>query len=243
MLIFFLLGAVLASFVGVVAERVDTGQSWLAGRSRCDVCATSLSARDLLPVISWIVAGGKCRSCGSRIPIQHVVAEAVLGVLFALAYLHLGLSLSLPVFLFVLTVLAFIVLYDLRHTLVPSGASALILIGSATFLFLQGGDPVFNIIVAVLIGLGFFSMWFFSGGRAMGLGDAPIAFALALLVGTQALPGLLFSFWSGALFGICVLVFRRGGPRMGIEVPFVPFLAFGFLLAYFTGWNPIPLFP
>jgi prepilin signal peptidase PulO-like enzyme (type II secretory pathway) len=55
-------------------------------------------------------------------------------------------------------------------------------------------------------------------------------------------PGILFSFWIGALFGIAVLLRRRGGPTMGIEVPFVPFLAAGFLLAFFTQWNPFPLF-
>jgi prepilin signal peptidase PulO-like enzyme (type II secretory pathway) len=77
----------------------------------------------------------------------------------------------------------------------------------------------------------------------MGLGDAPVAFSLALLVGSAyAFAGLIFSFWIGALFGIGLLLARRGGPTMGIEVPFVPFLAAGFLLAYFTQWNPFPLF-
>ena len=73
----------------------------------------------------------------------------------------------------------------------------------------------------------------------MGLGDAPIALGLSLLVGFgAAFSGLIFSFWIGALCGILILVLRRGGPRMGIEVPFVPFLAAGYLLAYFTQWNP-----
>lgn len=77
----------------------------------------------------------------------------------------------------------------------------------------------------------------------MGLGDAPSVLGLSLLVGPgSVLPGVLFSFWIGALYGIVVLMTTPKGHRMGIEVPFVPFLALGFLLAYFTGWNPLPLF-
>jgi prepilin signal peptidase PulO-like enzyme (type II secretory pathway) len=76
----------------------------------------------------------------------------------------------------------------------------------------------------------------------MGLGDAPVALALALLAGPGlALAGLLFSFWIGALVGIAILVSRPKGHRMGIEVPFVPFLAAGYLLAFFTRWNPLTI--
>jgi prepilin signal peptidase PulO-like enzyme (type II secretory pathway) len=93
--------------------------------------------------------------------------------------------------------------------------------------------------IAGAIALFFFLLHVLSSGRAMGLGDAPVALALSLMAGTQAIAGLLFSFWIGALYGIFVLSTRRGGPRMGIEVPFVPFLALGFLLALFTAWNPL----
>jgi prepilin signal peptidase PulO-like enzyme (type II secretory pathway) len=69
-----------------------------------------------------------------------------------------------------------------------------------------------------------------------------MALGLSLLVGPSVvLPGVLFSFWIGALYGIVVLVSTPRGHRMGIEVPFVPFLALGFLLAFFTGWNPLLL--
>jgi len=75
----------------------------------------------------------------------------------------------------------------------------------------------------------------------MGLADAPLAAGLALLVGHAALPGFLFSFWIGAGVGIVLLAMAPRGSRMGIEVPFAPFLAAGFLLAYFTQWDPLAL--
>ena len=75
----------------------------------------------------------------------------------------------------------------------------------------------------------------------MGFADAPFALGLALLTGTGAFPGFIFSFWIGAVVGIVLLAKRPRGSRMGVEVPFAPFLATGFLLAYFTQWNPFTL--
>lgn len=239
---FFGLGALCASFTGVVAERIHTGQSWISGRSRCNSCRAHLDARDLVPIFSWLVHGGKCRQCRARIPGAYALSEALLAVSFAAAYHLFGLTPVLPCFLAALIVLLFIVLYDLRHMIVPSGSSTLLIALSLAVAVLRA--PAEQALGLVLLMAGTISLFFFllhvcSRGRAMGLGDAPVALGLSLLAGTQAFAGLLFSFWIGALYGVFVLSTRRGGPRMGIEVPFVPFLALGFLLALFTSWNPL----
>lgn len=238
---FFALGAIVSSFVSVVVERVYTGQSWVSGRSRCDSCTHVLDLRDMVPVASWLAAGGKCRACGSRVPLRHLVVEAVSGTIAATAYATLGLGMPLFILLAVLAVLLFIVLYDLQHTIVPNTASFILV--SLTALYAYAVAPDYQtlgmwFLAAGVTGLFFFALFFFSRGRAMGLGDAPVALALALLAGNAALSGFLFSFWIGAVIGIAILVLRRGGPTMGIEVPFVPFLAAGYLLAFFTQWNP-----
>ena len=238
------LGAVLGSFIGVVAERVYTGQSFLTGRSRCNSCARFLTPADLVPVLSYLVSRGTCRGCGSRIPATYLVLESVLALSFLAAFVTLGLSLTLPVFLAAVTVLAFIVAYDLRHTIVPTAASNLLMALGAVVAVLEAPDIRslgVTAMVAGLIGLGFFLLHTLSKGRAMGLGDAPVALALSLMCAPYAYGGLLLSFWIGAVIGILVLVLRRGGPRMGIEVPFVPFLAIGYLLAFFFSWNPLEI--
>lgn len=239
-------GALVASFVTVIAERVYTGQSWQRGRSRCNSCRETLRARDLIPLASWLSTGGRCRYCSVRLPATYLFIEAVLTLLFVLSYLTLGLGAPLLVFLAVLSVLVVVVLYDLRHTIVPLPGMLLIFVGSLAFAALvheNVQDLGLSLLIAGGISMFIFLLHALSRGRAMGLGDAPMAFSLALLVGSQyAISGILFSFWIGALFGIGILLLRRGGPTMGIEVPFVPFLAAGFLLAYFTQWNPFPLF-
>lgn len=237
------LGAVLASFIGVVAERAYTGQSWRKGRSRCNSCRRDLAARDLVPVLSWMRYCGRCRTCKARVPGLYTLYEIVLGFLFVFSFLMFGISLALVCFLTALCVLAFVVIYDLRHTLVPPGGSSLLIASCAVFALATAqtlSSLVHTTLIAGVIALFFFGLYYFSKGRAMGLGDTPVSFALALLAGERALPGFLFSFWIGGVIGLGILVLRRGGPRMGIEVPFVPFLAAGFLLAIFTTWNPLP---
>ncbi len=237
------LGTIAGSFIGVVAERAYTGQSWKRGRSRCNSCREDLSVRDLIPVFSWLMHRGRCRKCSSSVPGAYILVELSLGILFAAAYSTFGLTSQLLVFLAALCVLAFIVMYDLRHTLVPPGAAAALVVLSGVFALLVSSDAaafIRTLTYATVIAAFFFSLYLFSRGRAMGLGDTPISFALALLAGSAAPAGFLFSFWIGGVIGICILVLRRGGPRMGIEVPFVPFMAAGFLLALFTQWNPLP---
>lgn len=239
-----LLGAILASFVSVVVERVNTGQSWASGRSRCGSCRVELKSYDTIPVFSWLVAFGKCRSCGSRIPLGLLISEILLAVVFAVSYLHIGFSLKLVVFLIFVTVLFGLVLYDMHHTIVPPLASGTLLVLSCIFLLLnvsnQGAIGV-ALMTAGGISFAFFLLHVLSGGRAMGLGDAPVVLALSLLTAPYALGGVLLSFWIGALVGIGILVLRRGGSTMGTEVPFVPFLALGYLLAFTVQWNPFIL--
>lgn len=241
-LAFAALGAVVASFVGVIAERAYTGQSFAQGRSRCNTCARELGPLDLIPVVSWLLSQGRCFTCGAKVPGLYPAVEVALALSYALAYERLGLTVALPLFLAALATLAFIVYYDIRHTIVPPESSLLLILLSVAFAVaaFPGTAALGSALIgAGAIGLGFLLLHALSSGRAMGLGDAPVAFALSLLVAPYALAGLFYSFWIGALCGIVILLGQRRGHRMGIEVPFVPFLALGYILAFFIQWNPL----
>lgn len=244
LLYFVILGGASGSFAGMLSERLHTGGSWISGRSKCNSCARTLSVIDLIPVLSWVFSRGRCRTCTANIPALYLVVEGVLALSFGLAYTMLGLSWELLLLLLSLTVLATIVLYDLRHTIVPAELSSLLLLLSFLFALLSS-ESTFSLgalfLLSGAIGAGFYLLHLLSSGRAMGLGDTPVAIALSLLAGSQAIPAVVFSFWIGAVVGIGILLARPRGPTIGIEVPFVPFLALGFLLAYFSGWNPFTL--
>jgi prepilin signal peptidase PulO-like enzyme (type II secretory pathway) len=161
-----------------------------------------------------------------------------------LSYLKLGLVLALPFALLSFALLFALVLYDFAHQILPTPLLAAFVVsaGFAGWLSAPFPDALYaTALVAVVIGGSLALIHVFSRGRAMGLADAPLSFGLSLLTGTAAVPGFLFSFWIGALVGITILLKRAPGSRMGIEVPFAPYLAAGFILAYFTQWNPFPL--
>jgi leader peptidase (prepilin peptidase) / N-methyltransferase len=239
--LFFALGAIVASFVGVVSARLNTGHSIVRGRSRCDACNAHLEPLALVPVVSYFLTRGRARCCGARLSLYSPVTELLLGALFVLAYLKLGLSISLLLLLAALCLLLALVLYDFMHQILPPALLYTFVAVSLGLRILLVGDlqaAIYPLIVAAVIGFFFIALHVLSRGRAMGFADAPLAFGLALLVGSEYAPtGLVFSFWIGAVVGITILLQRPRGSRMGVEVPFAPFLAAGFLLAYFTQWN------
>jgi leader peptidase (prepilin peptidase) / N-methyltransferase len=240
----FLLGAIIASFMGVVAERLYTGQSIVVGRSRCDACGKPLSASALIPLVSYIASGGRSRCCGVRLSYRAPMAEILLGLLFAASYFTFGLVPVLPFFLVSLSLLLGLVLYDLAHQILPPPLMVSFIAAAALTGFLRASSwATFSssLAAALLIGGSLALVHVLSRGRAMGFADAPLAFGLALLVGPPAFSGFVFSFWVGAVVGIILLLERPSGSRMGVEVPFAPFLAAGFLLAHFTQWNPFAI--
>ena len=237
---FFALGAVCASFAGVVVARLYTRQNMFSGRSRCDACGKPLPVLSLVPIVSYVALGGRARCCRSRLSPVSPISELVLAGLFYASYLSLGLTPALPAFLSALFLLLVLVLYDLAHQILPPTLLGLFVTTSAVVGYLETSaisDFLSVFEGAFLIGTSLALIHVLSRGRAMGLADAPLAFGLALLVGPVAVSGFLFSFWIGALVGIVLLAGRPLGSRMGVEVPFAPFLAAGFLLAYFTQWN------
>ncbi len=236
----FVLGAVVASLVGVISGRLHTGQGFLMGRSRCDACNAPLSPSSLIPIVSYLILRGKSGCCGARISPLSPLAELLLGSLFVLSYLHLGLTLALLFFLISLSVLLALVLYDLSHQILPLSLLAVFVSISAVAGFYTAPSTsayYSSLSTALFIAIGLALIHFLSRGRLMGLADAPLTFGLTLLTGQSALSGFVFSFWIGAAVGILILLKRPSGSRMGVEVPFAPFLAAGFILAYFTQWN------
>ena len=212
----------------------------MRGVSRCDACGERLAPLSLVPIVSHAAARGRARCCGARVSRLAPLAELALGLLFTLAYAQLGLSAAFAFVCAALASLLALVLYDLAHQILPPPFLAVFVAASALAGLMQAPDVAafgWSLAIAFAIAGSLALIHLFSRGRAMGLSDAPLAFGLALLSGPAAFSGFIYSFWIGAVIGIAVLLGRPRGSRMGVEVPFAPFLAAGFLLAYFTQWN------
>ena len=79
----FIFGAIMASFITCTAWRVVRGEDWMLGHSHCDTCGHELSTADLFPIISYVALKGKCRYCGSKVPPRDLIFEIILGCVFA----------------------------------------------------------------------------------------------------------------------------------------------------------------
>jgi len=260
----FVAGLCVGSFVNVVIFRFGFGETPLP-RSHCMACGAPIRWYDLIPVISYLLLRGRCRACGSSFSWQYPAVEAGMGILFLLAFLLVPPALSFwSVFAFVM-LLAFLaslvalVAYDVMHTLVPMPfvyalAGSAFLAASAQSMFAASYLPIADALsgAAVLFAF-FFALVMITRGRGMGMGDAYVALSLGLLLGLfRGIEAVMLAVWSATVFYIALLLLssvrakKRLLPNlsrvtMKTELPFVPFLALGTLLALFTSLSPLSL--
>lgn len=244
----FSFGTVIGSFLNVVALRYNTGESFWKGRSKCFSCGKMLSWKELIPLVSFLVQKGKCAGCGSKISWQYPFVEFLTGFLFVLNFwVYGGEPLKLIFGWIAVSLLMIIVVYDLRHFIIPDGIVYTFIVLSFLF-FLFGAREIFfdfeKIFSSLLPAISMFSffalLWFVSKGRWFGFGDAKLAlgmgFALTL---PQALSLFLAAFWAGFFVSVLLLIFNKK-TNLKSKIPFAPFLAFGFILVY-IGFFQLPL--
>lgn len=238
------LGACLGSFAYVLATRLGTGQSFFSGRSHCASCARTLAARDLVPLFSFLFLRGRCRTCGSRLSSAYIVTEITAALLFLAMLFAFGVSIALIPALVAATLLTALLAYDVRHTILPDVlVYPFIALACIVALLAYGTGALFftTCIAALALSGILFALWFFSKGRAIGLGDAKITFGLALLAGYPAsVSGFMLSFWIGAIVMLSLILLLPGKLSRKSEIPFAPFLVLGFLLPLVSGWT-LPL--
>lgn len=249
----FLFGLAVGSFLNVVIRRGIRGES-LLGRSKCESCGRVLSARELVPIVSFFLQRGVCRGCKSSFSIEYPIVEFVTGIAFAAsAILFLPADIAevtlrgVAAFILILAgISAAIVIFvvDLKEKIIPDSAFfVLFLLGVAALFLRRFPDEFFvgsimesaaflDVFSALLFSFFFACLWFFSRGTWMGFGDAKLTLAVSLILGWPAsLAAFLFSFWIGGALGGVLLALRR--LSMKNTIPFGPFILLGGVIAYF----------
>lgn len=245
----FVFGAIIGSFLNVVLYRMHTGRS-LSGRSHCMSCGKELAWFELFPVLSYICLRGACRGCSAYIPSRYLIVELTTGFLFATVWHLLQNDISALVFhLFLITLCVVIVVYDIRHTIIPNELTgvlilmALLLIGYEYALTREFSYVLFRFTAGLSGAAFFFALWYISKGKWIGLGDAKLALPLGMIVGIGGVFSMVvLSFWIGAVVSVSLIalerLMKRGKVRLHFlstpltiksEVPFAPFLILGFL--------------
>ena len=229
------MGAIVGSFLNVVVYRLPRRESLVKPASHCPSCGTPVKPYDNIPVLSWMLLRGHCRSCGQSISVRYPLVEALTGALCVGAVLvhHTAAGMALSLLVVVLVVPA--ALIDLEYKIIPNqltaiGAVLAVLLGVALD---PSGEPA-RLIAGAAAG-GFLLAAALAYPAGMGMGDVKLAGVLGLALGAAVAPAILVALLSGVLFG--ALVMARRGVRDGRKsaVPFGPFLAFGALFAVFLG--------
>jgi leader peptidase (prepilin peptidase)/N-methyltransferase len=232
----FVLGAVIGSFVTVVAHRVPRKEGFVTGRSRCPSCGQEIGARDNIPLVSWLLLRGRCRACGEPISKLYPLTELGLGVLYLGTFLALGDDDAgeLVLGLVLCTVLLAITLTDLELRLIPN---AIVLAGSiaavAIVAITDPGEMPENALAAAIAG-GILFLIVLAYPRGMGMGDAKLVAMMALFLGRAVAPAVLIGFLVGALVGVALII-RHGSEARKRAVPFGPFLALGGVIGLWFG--------
>lgn len=208
-------------------------------RSACPACGHQISAIENIPVLSYLVLGGRCRQCKTSISLRYPVVELLSGALCAFSAWHFGFgaqALVAPLLIWSLIALTFI---DFDTQLLPDSITLpLIWIG-----LLVNLNLVFTSLASAVIGAmaGYLSLWsvywlfkLATGKEGMGFGDFKLLAAIGAWLGWQILPlTLLLSSIVGAVVGITLILFAGHGRQ--IPIPFGPYLAGGGLIALFWG--------
>lgn len=236
------LGLAIGSFLNVVVYRVPAGKSIVSPPSACPSCGTDISPRDNIPVLSWLMLGGRCRHCGNPISARYPLVELLTAVVFALIGARFGASWSLPAELAFAAGLLALAAVDLERYLLPRAIlypTAAIVAG--LLVVAAGADDQWRRLgIAFLCALGAFVVFFainFVRPGWMGFGDVRLAALMGLALGWLGAWVVVVGFMGanllGAVVGIGLMVGGRASRKTAL--PYGVFLAAGSIFALLVG--------
>jgi leader peptidase (prepilin peptidase) / N-methyltransferase len=233
-IIVLLYGLLLGSFYNVVGLRVPLKQSIVKPRSHCPYCQHTLRPYELIPVVSYLLQGGKCRRCKAPVSFLYPAVELATGLLFVLAPLLMGWTLELIIAWTLISLMVIVFVSDIKYMIIPD---KVLLVFAVIFLLERIFLPLSPWWDSLLgAAAGFFLLLFIAviskGG--MGGGDIKLFAVIGLALGTKlVLLTFFFATIFGAVFGLAGMLI--GKVEKGKPIPFGPYIALGSLTAYFFG--------
>lgn len=232
--VFFVLGLSVGSFLCVCIDRLPEGRSIVKPPSHCEACGYKLVFWDLIPIVSYLVLRGRCRSCKVKIPATVLIVEIITAVLFLLFWFYYGLTLDLLYALIYGSFFVIIFFVDLKHYLVLNKviypAIVIALIIAAATQYSDIGVPLYG----GLIGSGVLLIIAVVSRGGMGIGDIKLGAFIGIIVGyPNAFVFLLVSIIIGGVFATGLVISKKKGRKE--SVPFAPFLVIGGIIAMLYG--------
>ena len=224
----------LGSFLNVVAARLPEGRSLVSPPSSCGGCGTRIAWRDNVPVLSYLLLRGRCRSCGARFTPRYLAVELLTAALVAACFLRFGLTADAFVAALFVSVLVVLSAIDFERRILPD---KIVLPSFAVVLAAQVAlhpDRTVEWVAASLGASLFLFLALLAHPRGMGMGDVKLCLLLGAMLGWDVAVALMIGMLA-ALVPAVVLLARHGAAARKMGIPFGPFLAFGAVVALFAG--------
>lgn len=265
-ILFFLLGLCVGSFLNVLIYRETQEESfrvlefksfrkwlpsWLVGRSYCDHCKKKIAWHDNIPLLSFVLLGGRCRHCRKKISIQYPLVELLTGIEFVWIYFLVSSQLAilsrfegfyslltLLVWLLIGTSLLTIFVADLKFQIIPDVAVFAGIIGALLKIYFDyrftGLADFSTLWSACFAALFFLFLVFITKGKGMGWGDVKLVIFLGLLLGWPEIVLCLFlAFLTGAMVAVILVII--GAKKFKDKIAFGPFLIIVAVITLFYG--------
>lgn len=238
-ILFFVLGCVMGSFFHVVATRLSNEESVVKPGSHCHICNKKLKWYELIPVISYVIQGGKSRCCKQSLPISYLMVEVITGSLYAVTYKVFKLTPELLINLIFISGLIIAIVSDIEYMIILdeilSITSLLIIILNLIFFGLK--DTAITLVGAILsfilmYGIKLVGDYIFKK-ESLGGGDIKLMFLLGLVLGfPMSIVAIFFATFIAFPIAIYVLLARKDN-----MIPFGPFLSIAAIILLISKLN------
>ena len=225
-------GLAVGSFLNVVASRVPLRRSIALDRSACMSCGTQIAAWDNIPLLSYALLRGRCRSCGAGIPVRYPVVEALTAALIVACVIRFGLTPEAAVAAFFCSVLVAVSAIDIEHRIIPNRIvipAFLVVLAAQTAI-----EPSPEWALGAIGASGFLFAAALAYPSGMGMGDVKLALLLGAMLGRLVMVALMLGLLF-ALVPVAALAIRHGARARKMAIPLAPFLALGSVVALFVG--------
>lgn len=231
-ILIFLYGIVIGSFLNVVIVRVPRKESIVKVRSHCENCGYQLKWFDLIPIFSYLVLGGKCRKCKTKISAQHLILEVLNGILYVFTFFIAGFSVTTVLLCLLFSALLALSLIDFKTYEIPVGFQCVIFVLAVCRTILDRANWSEHVIGFFVVSVVLYLMYVISKGAAIGGGDVKLMAVCGLFVGWKL---IIFAFLLGCIVGSVVHIIRMKLSGESHVLAMGPYLSIGVFVAALWG--------
>ena len=232
LIVIFLFGIVIGSFLNVVIYRVPKHEDIVVTGSHCMECGYRLAWYDLIPIVSYLVLRGRCRNCGCKLSVQYPLIEGLNGVLYVLIVVINGFNVDSLLYCLLISALIALSVIDWRTYEIPIGINIFILALGLIATAIHYQDWLNHVIGFLAVSVFIYIIILATKGRGMGGGDMKLMAAAGLLLGWKE---IILAFILGCILGSIIHVIRMKVSKAEHVLAFGPYLALGILITVLFG--------